>query len=211
MQRAEQIRQTATAPDQLAAAHQAVYADRTLQTHFTQFDPPKPPDWLEPLVNFIKAISPFLGYVFWGGVIAVACIILYGLFAEIRRRAPSRKSAEAAAPSQPAYKPTAARARALLEEADRLAAEGKYGEAVRVLLHRSIEDFETTLKIDIGPSLTSREIARLERLTQTGRSTFSQLASAVESSLFGGHALSASDFTTCREAYRTFALGASSR
>ncbi|MBS0386010.1 MAG: DUF4129 domain-containing protein [Proteobacteria bacterium] len=197
----------ASAGDPLTAAHDAMLHDPQLQLHFSEFTPPRPPEWLQPLAEFIRAISPFLVYVFWGGVAVIVLTIAYALFAEIRRRMPAQaETPQTAAPPAPDYRPTAVRARALLEEADRLAAEGRYGEAARVLLRRSIEDFENVLKIAIGPALTSREIARLDRLSPQGRTTFSSIAAAVERSLFGGETLTASQYGECRDAYAHFAL-----
>jgi hypothetical protein len=197
----------AGAGDHFAAAHAAMLRDQQLQFHFTEFAPQQTPSWVEPLSQFLRAIGPFLGYVFWGGVAIIVVVIAYALFSEIRRRMPVRhKKSEAPSPPAPDYRPTAVRARALLEEADRLASEGRYSEAARVLLHRSVEDFESVLHIAIGPALTSREIARLDRLSAQGRTTFSGIASAVERSLFGGQALTASQYDECREAYAAFAL-----
>jgi hypothetical protein len=192
----------------LAAAHAAMLRDQQLQFHFTEpTSPQTPPDWVEPLAQLLRAIGPFLGYVFWGGVAIIVLVIAYALFSEIRRRMPVRgEKSQAPPPPAPDYRPTAVKAHALLEEADRLASEGRYGEASRVLLHRSVEDFESVLHIAIRPALTSREIARLDRLSPQGRTTFSGIASAVERSLFGGQVLTASQYCECREAYAAFAL-----
>ncbi len=202
----------AGAGDPIAAAHGAMLHDNQLQFHFSESTPAERPQWLSSLGDFIRGISPFLGYVFWGGVAIIVLVIAYALVTEIRRRMPSRTEKAAPAPQPaPDYRPTPVRARALLEEADRLAAEGRYGEAVRVLLHRSVEDFESVLKIAIGPALTSREIARLDRLSSQGRTTFSGIAAAVEQSLFAGQTLNATHYTECRQAYASFALQGSRR
>lgn len=196
-----------SAGDPLAAAHASMLTDAQLQFQFAEFTQPTPPSWLEPVARALAAIAPFLQYVFWAGVAIIVAIILYALITAILRRMPSRKK-DVAAPvaAKPEYRPTAARARALLEEADRLAAEGHYGEAARVLLHRSIEDFENAFSMAIGPALTSREILRLEPLSPQGRTVFSGIAQAVETSLFGGQPLEAARFAQCREAYASFAL-----
>ena len=208
MQAQPQAREVAApAGDQFAAAHAAMLRDSQLQFHFSEYARPEAPDWLRPVGEFLRAIAPFLSYVFYGGVAIIVLVIAYALFSEIRRRMPARADKPKAAPApSPDYRPTAVRAHALLEEADRLAGEGRYGEAARVLLHRSIEDFESVLKIAIGPALTSREISRLDRLSPQGQTTFSGIASAVERSLFGGQALTASQYTACRQAYAEFAL-----
>jgi hypothetical protein len=208
MQAQPQTQDAATQPaDHLAAAHAAMLRDHALQFRFSEYVAPTPPAWLRPVGELLRAIAPFLQYVFWGGVIVIVGVILYALFTEIRRRTPGRADkTKVAPPPAPDYRPTAVRARALLAEADRLAGEGRYDEATRVLLHRSIDDFEDVLKIAIGPALTSREIARLDRLSPQGRMTFSDIAAAVERSLFGGVHLTSSQYATCREAYATFAL-----
>jgi len=196
-----------TAGDHFAATHAEMLRDHQLQFRFSEYTPPQTPEWVRPFGEFLRAIAPLVGYVFWGGVAIIVVVIAYALFTEIRRRMPARADkAKAAAAPAPDYRPTAVRARALLEEADRLASEGRYGEAARVLLHRSIEDFEDALKMVIGPALTSREIARLDRLSPQARTTFSGIATAVERSLFGGEALTASQYGVCRQAYAEFAL-----
>lgn len=198
--------------DAFADAHADMLSDRTLQFEMEKFEPPDPPEWLEPMAEFLSTIAPVMVYIFWGGVIIIVLALLYFIGAEILRRLPNRRRDEAAEPQPvPQYRPAAAHARALLEEADRLAAEGKYGEAARVLLHRSIEDLERVFALAIGPGLTSREIAQLPPLSTEGRSVFARIARAVELSLFGGRALSADDFRQCREAYASFALSGARR
>lgn len=181
-------------------------ADHNLQFHMEPLTVPDPPDWLEPIARFLSAIAPLLMYVFWAGVILIAAFVLYTLVTDIIRRLPERAGdgANVQAPI-PTYRPTAARAHALLEEADQLAAQGRFNEAVRVLLHRSIEDIERFFTVAIGPGLTSREIARLEPLSVEGRNVFTAIAQAVETSLFGTRTLTRADFARARADYASFA------
>jgi hypothetical protein len=199
-------------PATLAAAHAELLGDESLQFQFEVYEPPQPPDWIEPLLRLLQAVAPFLGYIFWAGVAIVVLLILYVIGSEILRRLPDRRAkSSAVTPHHEEYRPAPARAQALLNEADRLAAEGRYGEAVRVLLHRSIEDLENKFALIIGPGVTSREITGLAQLSERGRSVFSGIAQAVEISLFGGRQLSADDFAQCRQAYASFALPGTSR
>lgn len=194
--------------DGIARAHAELVSDKALQFELTSFNPPDPPAWLDPLLRFISSLAPFMAYVFWGGVIAAALILLYIIGAELMRRLPGKaQTGETARSAAAHYRPSAAHVRALLEEADRLAAEGRFSEAARVLLHRSIEDLERAFALNIGPSLTSREIAQLTALSRDGREVFSLIARAVEVSLFGGRALAADDYARCRSAYAGFASG----
>jgi hypothetical protein len=196
--------------EKLDALHRQLLADPSLQFRIEQTEPPKPPDWLEPLVKFLELIAPFLGYIFWAGVIVVAALIAYTILGEVIRRLPKSASATDTPVDLPVqtFRPAEARARALLEEADRLAREGRFGEAVRVLLHRSIEDMEEAFPMLIAPSMTSREISGLEYLTAKGRDTFVMIAQAVEASLFGGRALTEAHFIRCRSAYESFVFEA---
>lgn len=192
-------------------AHRALLADRTFQFHFEQPEEPSdPPYWLKWLADIFEAIAPFISYIFWAGVAVVAAMILYWIMSELARHLPQKKVEEqrAADVPVPEFRPAAARARALLEEADRLAREGRYGEAVRVLLHRSIEDMDAAYPATIIPSMTSREISLLQYLSAQGRATFVKIAQAVEASLFAGRALTAEQFAECRKAYENFVFEA---
>lgn len=200
-----------TQSDALAAAHADMLSDRDLQFEMETLAPPEMPAWLEPLFQLLQAIAPLMVYVFWAGVAVVVLLLLYFIGSEIVRRLPDRAKQTAETQPKPEYRPAAAHARALLEEADRLAKEGRYSEAARVLLHRSIEDLERAFTLAIGPGLTSREIARLEPLSVEGRNVFTRIARAVETSLFGERPLTADDFLRCREAYASFALAKAQR
>jgi len=194
-------------------AHRELLADPTLQFSFEQHETPKPPpDWLEPLAELLRALAPILYYVFWAGVVFVAAMILYAIVLELTRRFPQQKATLTVPVDIPKaeFRPAATRARALLEEADRLAAEGRYGEAVRILLHRSIDDMDQAFPATIVPSMTSREISLLDYLSTQGRATFVKIAQAVEASLFAGRPLSAEQFADCRSAYQSFVFEARS-
>jgi hypothetical protein len=201
----------AASAQSLEAAHRKLLADPTLQFQFASPKPkPEPPAWLEALGQILQAIAPFMNYVFWAGVIVIAGFILYAIVQEIIRRLPGGGPSTEAPPiaAKPEFRPTKERAQALLEEADRLARAGRYSEAVRVLLHRSINDIEDSFPNAVMPSLTAREIGRLEQLSARGRDVFALIARAVERSLFGGRALGAEDFAACRHAYADFVFGA---
>ena len=201
---------SAADPDKLEQLHRQLLSDPSLQFKFEHLEPPKPsalPEWLVKLFEFI---APLMNYIFWAGLVVVAGLIAYALISEIMRRLPAmqEEAKQDELPPVPEYRPAAARAHALLEEADRLAKEGRYGEAVRVLLHRSIEDMEVAFPMTIAPSMTSREISTIDHLSTQGRTTFTKIARAVEHSLFAGRPLSGDTYAECRSAYESFALEA---
>ena len=76
-----------------------------------------------------------------------------------------------------------------LEEADALAAQGKYAEAIHHLLFRSIEDISSRRPNLVRPALTSREIAASEAIPSRAGELFASIARLVERSLFGGRAV----------------------
>jgi hypothetical protein len=190
----------------LAAAHQELLRAKDLQFAFTAIEQPKPPAWLEQLARLLEAIAPFLKLVFWAGLAAAVLMIVYfiarGLLQiDLRRGKRKPKAGEAEA-----WRPEPARARALLEDADRLAAEGRFDEAVHLLLLRSIDDFSGRKPGAVRPALTSRDIAGLSAMPLSARGAFESIARAVEASLFAARPAGASDFARCREAYERFAF-----
>lgn len=104
------------------------------------------------------------------------------------------------------WAPTHAAAVALLEDADRLAAEGRFGEAVHLLLQRSVSHIAEAQPDWLQPASTAREIAGLELLPPTARKAFGVIATRVERSLFALRDLDADDWRAARSAYADFAL-----
>jgi hypothetical protein len=200
--------------DRLDAAHAALLKQTDLQFQLSQAAPPaKPPDWLvkllEPLTKALgagmKALGPIAPYIFWTGVAVGAAFILFligqRLFAV--KRGLVMGGLKLAGGAEP-WRPAPEQARALLEEADRLAAEGRFVEAAHLILLRSIEDIQARRPRAVAVSLTSRDIARLEALPPPARVLFSGIAEAVEISLFGGRPLDGEGYARCRDAYSSF-------
>jgi len=194
-----------TAELKLAQAHEALLKTRGFQFDFAGVPaPPPPPPWLGPLVEVLKAIAPVLPYIFWGGVILGAALILYFIARElVPDRWFKRKKTEVAAAD---WRPEPEKARALLEDADGLAAAGRFEEAIHLLLFRSIDDLRARRPGAVKPALTSRDIAGLETLPAAPRDAFARLARAVELTFFGGRPAGADEFGAARQDYEAFAF-----
>jgi hypothetical protein len=191
-----------------ATAHARLLQDKSLQFDFPAVAGPKPPpDWLLALGRFLKEAAPVLKYVFWGMLAVGAALILWFLARElIRLRMPERRGAVHLAGAEPLWRPSEAQARALLEDVDRLAADGRFDEAVHLLLFRSIQDIQERRAHLVKPALTSRDIAGLQGLPEQARAVFGQIAQVVERSFFGGRPVDQASFAACRSAYEAFAL-----
>jgi hypothetical protein len=196
--------QAGAAEQRLAAAHKALVETKGLQFDFSAYQPPPTPPWVEVLLRVLEAIAPILKYVFWGGLIVGLAMIAWFVIREfmgVRLERGGRTDFKATG-----WRPEPARAQALLEEADRLAAEGRFDEAVHVLLFRSIDDIAGRRPGLVRPALTSRDIARLEAMPGDARSAFERIAEAVERSFFGGRAVGPDEFGRARADYQAFAF-----
>lgn len=187
----------------LALAHQTLLKTRGMQFDFGAAPDTPPPAWLKPLLEFLSAFGPVLQYVFWGGLIAGIALLAYLLLGEFLPDHLFGKSIKVAATD---WRPEPEAARALLEDADSLAAQGRFGEAVHLLLFRSIEDLSGRRPGAVRPDLTSRDIADLDVVPAEPRAAFARLAQTVERSFFGGRAVNAEVFQAARGDYQAFAF-----
>lgn len=164
---------------------------------------------LDAIAAFFEAIGSALGYLL---VIIVALAILAGLYmvfgeAITLRGRQKDKSAEPDISTIPDLRPEQARAHALLEDADALAAQGRFAEAVHLLLFRSIDEIQEKRSGVIGRSLTSREIGALGVLPDSVRAALSPIIRIVERSFFGGRDVDESGWSEARASYESFAFG----
>jgi hypothetical protein len=190
-----------------AAAHRRLLADGSIQFEMKPYKPTEPPAWLEWLADFIRAALPILKILFWVGVAVLALYILYVIAMRLSG-AEWRWGRKAGAGDEAGreWRPAEAPARALLREADSLAAEGRYSEAAHLLLFRSIEDIDSRRPKLVRPALTSRDIAGAPELPPEPKRAFGTIVALVERSLFGGRTLGEPDWRECRGAYERFAF-----
>ena len=215
--------------DKFAQAYKGLRADPSVQFNLSPSQPePEPPAWLkalgrwlsdhvfEPIGNFVRWLASFLPDVpyarfFLWGVLAVAALALaWAIYNRLRHgewrlRLPRRVPASEITVEEE-WAPEQGTARSWLEEADALAREGRYAEAIHQLLFRSIEDISRRRPNLVRPALTSREIGGSDAIPSRARELFAAIARLVERSLFGGRAVGEKDWLAARGAYSDFAL-----
>ena len=211
-------------PDSFVRDWQALRADEAIQFGELQAQPPpESPAWLQSvlraigrmfaaLFDAVGALGRLIGLtgpaLLWVlGAFAVVALLLIA-WRLLRQRS---GGGAAAAAAEPAWHPGTATALALLEDADRLAAEGRFGEAAHLLLTRSVGQIAQAQPGTLSPASTAREIAALPSLPAPAARAFTTIASCVERSLFALRRLTTEDWQTARAAYADFALSGMER
>lgn len=110
------------------------------------------------------------------------------------------------AQAAPEWNPVRQAALALLEDADALAAQGRFAEAVHLLLQRSVADIAAARPDWLSPSSTAREIALLPAMPATARQAFATMAEEVERARYALRAPGLGEWQRARGAYAAFAL-----
>lgn len=191
-------------PAEFAEVHRELLADDSIQFELPAYQPPEPPAWLEWLARFLAGDHPVLNALLWLLVALVVLTLLYFLARWLAGSSwPWGKKDEG---EQEGWRPDEAPARALLAEADALAAQGRFGEAAHLLLFRSIEDIDSRRPDLLRPALTSRDISALSAIPERPRGAFARIAMMVEQSLFARRPLVEGDWRDCRTAYEEFAF-----
>lgn len=201
----------AAARDSLAEAHAALLRDGRLQFELKDIKVPEPPRWLDALVEFLRASMPVLNVLFWIVVALVVALVAWFLLREVMAARRGGKTPKTDRPAPADWRIDAHKARVLLADADRLAAEGRYAEAAHLLLLKGVEDVQDRRPREVRPALTSREIAALPQLPQGARTAFGAIAAVVERSLFGGRPVDVSAWSDCRRSYEALIVAESWR
>ena len=197
-----------------SAAWDSLRADSSIQ--FAPVPPPPPqvtPDWLLAVGRFLERLLRPLGELMgmdwrWltGTMIAAAGVgALWLGWTLVLAPWLARRRVKADAPSEE-WSPDRTAALALLEDADRLADAGQYGEAAHLLLLRSVGQIGEVRPGWLSPASTSREIGVLQGLPERARQAFATIAQVVERSLFALRGAGESDWVRARAAYAEFAL-----
>ncbi len=174
--------------------------------------PRETPAWLKWLGDLLADIGNFFGDLFgipgpvMLKVLIGIAVIFVGLIAW-RMLAPLMRARKPEVDQEAIeWTPNRDAAKALLDDADRLAAEGRFDEATHLLLQRSVIQIATAQPDWLHPASTAREIAGLPGLPIRARAAFSLIAARVERSFFALIPLDAADWQAARSAYADFAL-----
>ena len=181
-------------------------------------EPPREPNWFEQLMAdfFIlladlfapigRALGAFWPILKWMLLGLLALFVLYLIYRLVGPRLLGRTTTDDEKVEDEGWQPVRAESIALLEDADRLAAEGRFDEATHLLLKRSVGQIASARPDWVEPSSTARELAALPALSDAARSAFSTISERVERSLFALRSLDQSDWEAARNAYAEFAL-----
>jgi hypothetical protein len=174
----------------LAAAHAVMRQTRGLQFDFAAAPPPpQTPAWIKALIEVLRVAAPVLKYVFWGGVAIGVALLVWVMIRDLAPTGWRVRKRRAAAVD---WRPDAAAAR--------------YGEAVHLILFRSIEELAAKRPGSVRAALTSRDIVAAAPIPGGPRDAFARIARTVERSFFGGRVVDAEEFAARRGDYEAFAF-----
>ncbi len=141
----------------------------------------------------------------WFALACAAALLLYSLrdsLPFLRRKRDQAWETASHAPGEPARNG----AIDALAAADTLSREGRFVEAMHVLLLQSLVEIRQQLGEQFADSLTSREILRGVRLPPGGRASLRDIVAAVERTYFGGYPAAHHDYVACRQSFDTLRL-----
>jgi hypothetical protein len=161
--------------------------------------------WLQDLFSFSESLAPAMRAVLYILCIAGICLILFAVFRGVSGR--FRQKIDIVDENDEAGVVTRTRrfdSVGTLSDADALAEAGRYAEAVRVLLFRSLEFLRSGIGDALFPYLTSREILLISGLDAAERDALKRIVATEEVSHFGAAPLNADAYRNCRRDFMVF-------
>lgn len=150
-----------------------------------------------PPARVSSSLASLLVYLMVGA--AVILLVVWILTESAERR---KKDEPGARPAGGGGEPEPDGKDLVLDDATRLASEGRYAEAMHVLLLVAIHQVAERSRATLPPSRTSRELVRLLPLGADSREAFGEMVRAVELTLFGGAPAGAQDYQRSLERFR---------
>jgi len=194
----------------VAAAVERVYASGKYQTEMPEKKPLELPEihrWTlsESMIQVLRILFWTLGGV---GVVLLLVYLANGLPSLAARLQRARRKDAAGVTISAIADLDRERLGDVLAEADRLARQGAFGEALHLILLHCLNELRQRLGMGVPTSLTSREVLRLAPLPEARRGALSTIVSAVEISHFGGRPVDEATYRLCRQRCEDVVLGA---
>lgn len=156
-------------------------------------------------VSAPSEISAAIIWIVLGGILLFVVVLVAGQTSRhLRKRklgAPKGKTSDVDLDAVSAL--DAERLDETLRAAMELARQGRFEEAVHLLLAGAIADLQRGAGLATEVALTSRELLEQASLRPEPKAAFRELVFAVEVSLFGGLAVGPDDFARCADSFRT--------
>jgi hypothetical protein len=191
-------------PDAVAASRERVLDGR----YQTESPAPREEPETEPW-----RIPPWLAKtILWAVGIAVGALVLFFLASLVRdlllARRGAGRAADHGAPEAPRVEtlpphPREAERRSLAE-ADALAADGRFSEAIHLLLLVALERLRGELGPRVAPAMTGREVLRLAAIPEPASAPLTRMVALSEINHFGGRRAGEPDYRRCREDFLRF-------
>ncbi|MEZ4401657.1 MAG: DUF4129 domain-containing protein [Kofleriaceae bacterium] len=151
------------------------------------------------------AASGLANVLLWGVVLTALAMIAVSLYRQFSNYVADEEPADEG-PGRPRRDAALA---AVIErprdDADQLAAEGRYVEAIHVLLLRTLHELASQHLVRVTPASTSRELLAQVNLAAEPRAALADLVTAVEHTWFGDALPGAADYAACRAQFDRFA------
>ncbi|MEQ9606734.1 MAG: hypothetical protein RLN99_03615 [Kiloniellaceae bacterium] len=154
-------------------------------------------------------LAEALFWVLVAAVVAMVLFFLYSLLSDLLQNRDAFRRNREGKPAGPARieTPTIERRtvdRRSLAEADRLAAEGRFTEAIHLLLLVAMDRLHRELGPRVAPAMTGREVLRLPALPEATVAPLTRMVQVSEINHFGGRAAAAPDYQSCRDEFLRF-------
>jgi len=163
------------------------------------------PVMASPVLHAVGAAAVLAKLVIW--VLAAVALVLLAIWLASALEGRRKAEAKPAAGAEDGDDPAASERSWLPGDAARLAAEGRYGEALHVLLLVAIGQIGERSPRGVEPSRTSRELVRVVPLSPDARRSFETLVRLVEVTLFGGLPAGAEEYDQGLAHFRTVTGG----
>ena len=183
----------AQTPADIARAAQGLPAALDLQTDLPLLRPDEAGGW------WFTLSDEFVRVLLWIAVIAGAGVLAYYVYEILPASMTGRQQWEDAADGAAgAARRADAAARAA---ADELAAQGRFVEAMHVLLLQGLDDMRMRLDLRFADSLTSREIVSRADAPAGAKAALRDIIQWVELAYFGDHPVDRDDYDACRRSF----------